>query len=72
MDFIDSVCKNIKYKKKFKDILPQDSKNGMSDFIQNEIKQKLKKNVKRALIKKIIATLEKEIEFLTTVICSKN
>ena len=44
----------------------------MSDFIQNEIKQKLKKNVKRALIKKIIATLEKEIEFLTTVICSKN
>ena len=40
LDLIDSSCKNNKYKK-IKDILLRDIKNNVSEFIQNEIKQKL-------------------------------
>ena len=44
--------------------------------MQNEIKQKLdlhnKKEYRTLVDKRIIATLEKETEFLKTEICSKN
>ena len=47
-----------------------------NEFIENEIKQKLelhnKEEYKTLVVKRIIATLEKEIEFLKTKICSKN
>ena len=47
-------------------------KNDVSEFIENEIKQKL--NLHKKLVdRRIIVTLEeKEIEFLKTEICSKN
>ena len=51
-------------------------KNDVSEFIGNEIKQKLdlhnKEEYQTLVNKRIIATLEKEIEFLKTGICSKN
>ena len=54
LDLIDSAYKNIKYKK-IKDILLRDIKNGVSEFIENEIKQKLdphnKEELKLLLIK---------------------
>ena len=75
LDLIDSAYKNIKYKK-IKDILLRDIKNDVSEFIENEIKQKLdlhnKEEYQTLVDKRIIATLEKEIEFLKTEICSKN
>ena len=70
LDLIDRAYKNIKYKK------IRDIKNDVSEFIENEIKQKLdlhnKEEYKTLADKRIIATLEKEIEFLKTEICSKN
>ena len=75
LDLIDSAYKNIKYKK-IKDILLRDIKNDVSEFIENEIKQNLdqhnKEEYKTLVDKIIIATLEKQIEFLKTEICSKN
>ena len=75
LDLIDSAYKNIKYKK-IKDILLRDIKNDVAEFIENEIKQKLdlhnKEEYKILVDKRIIATLEKEIEFLKTEICSEN
>ena len=75
LDLIDSAYKNIKYKK-INDILLRDIKNDVSEFIKNEIKQKLnlhkKEECKTHFNKRIIATLEKEIEFLKTEICSEN
>ena len=74
-DLIDSAYKNIKYKK-IKDILLRDIKNDVSEFIQNEIKQNLnlhnEEEYQTLVDKRIIATLEKEIEFLKTDICPKN
>ena len=66
-----------KYKiQKIKDILLRDIKNDVSEFTENEIKQILdlhnKEEYKTLVDKRIIATLEKEIEFLKTEICSKN
>ena len=59
-----------------KDILQQDIKNDVNEFIENEIKQKLvlhnKEEYQTLVNKRIIATLEKEIEFFKTEICSKN
>ena len=75
LDLIDSAYKNITYKK-IKDILLWDIKNDVSEFIQNEIKQKLdlcnKEEYQTHVDKRIIATLEKEIKFLKTEICSRN
>ena len=75
LDLIDSAYKNIKYKK-IKDILLRDIKNDLSEFIESEIKQKLglhnKEEYQTLVDKRIIATLEKETEFLKTEICSKN
>ena len=75
LDLIDSAYKKIKYKK-IKDISLQDIKNDVSEFMQNEIKQKLdvhnKEEHQTLIDKRIIATLEKEIEFLKTEIRSKN
>ena len=75
LDLIDSAYKNVKYKK-IKDILLRDMENDVIEFIENEIKQKLDLNNKeeyQTLVdKRIIATLEKEIEFLKTEICFKN
>ena len=75
LDLIDSAYKNIKYRK-IKDILLQDMKNDLSEFIKSEIKQKLdlhnKEEYQTLVVKRIIATLEKEVEFLKTEICSKN
>ena len=51
-------------------------KNDVSEFLQNEIKQKLnldsKEKYQTLVAKRIITTLEKQIEFLQTEICSKN
>ena len=51
-------------------------KNGLSEFIESEIKQKLdlqnKEEHQTLVDKRIIATLEKEVEFLKTEICSEN
>ena len=73
LDLIDSAYKNILYTKK---ILIQDIINDVSEFIQNEIKQKLglcnKEEYQTLNDERIIATLEKETEFLKTEICSKN
>ena len=75
LDLIDSAYKNIKYRK-IKDILLRDIKNDLSEFIKSEIKQKLdlhnKEEYQTLVDKRIIATLEKEVEFLKTEICSKN
>ena len=64
LDLIDSAYKNIKYKK-IKDILLRDIKNDVSEFIENEIKQKLdlhnKEEYQTLVDKRIIATLEREI-----------
>ena len=75
LDLIDSAYKNIKYRK-IKDILLRDIKNDLSEFIKSEIKQKLdlgnKEEYQTFVDKRIIATLEKKVEFLKTEICSKN
>ena len=75
LDLIDSAYKNIKYKK-IKNILLHDTKNDVSEVIENEIAQKLdlhsKEEYKILVDKIIIATLEKEIKFLKIEICSKN
>ena len=75
LDLIDSAYKNIKYRK-IKDILLRDIKHDLSEFIESEIKQKLdlhnKEEYQTLVDKRIIATLEKEVEFLKTEICSKN
>ena len=75
LDLIDNAYKNIKYRK-IKDILLRDIKNDLSGFIKCEIKQKLdlhnKEEYQTLVDKRIIATLEKEVEFLKTDICSKN
>ena len=71
LDFINSAYKNITYKK-IKDILLWDIKNDVSEFIQNEIKQKLylhnKEEYQTFVDKRIIATLE----FFKKEIYSKN
>ena len=72
LDLTDNAYKNIKYKE-IKDILLQNIKNDVKEFIENEIEQKLdnKEEYQTLVDKRIIATLEKEIEFLKTEICSK-
>ena len=71
LDLIDSANKSIK-QKKTKDILLWDIKNDVSEFIQNEIKQKLylhnKEEYQTFVDKRIIATLE----FFKKEIYSKN
>ena len=69
LDLIYSANKNIKYNK-IKDNLLRDMKNDVSEFIQNEIKQKLSLYIKEEdqafVYKMIIVTLEKETKFLNS------
>ena len=75
LEVIDNAYKYAKYKK-IKDVLLPEIKNDISDFIQNEVKQKLnlhnQKEYQTVLDKKLITNLEREIEFLQSEISTKN
>ena len=67
LEVIDNADKYAKYKK-IKDVLLPEIKNDISDFIQNEVKQKLslhnQEEYQTVVDKKFITNLEREIELL--------
>ena len=81
LEVIDNAYKYAKYKK-IKDVLLPEIKNDISDFIQNEVKQKLSLHNQEeyqtvidnqtVIDKKLITNLEREIEFLKSEISTKN
>ena len=75
LEVIDNAYKYAKYKK-IKDGLLPEIKNDISDFIQNEVKQKLslhnQEEYQTVVDKKLITNLEREIEFLKSEISTKN
>ena len=75
LDVIHNAYKYVKYKK-IKDVLPPEIKNDITDFIQNEVKQKINLHNQEAyqtvVDKKLLTNLEREIEFLKSGISSKN
>ena len=75
LEVIDNAYKYAKYKK-IKDVLLPEIKNDISNFIQNEVKQKLslhnQEEYQTVVDKKLITNLEREIEFLKSEISTKN
>ena len=75
LEVIDNAYKYAKYKKT-NDVLLPEIKNDISDFIQNEVKQKLslhnQEEYQTVVDKKLITNLEREIEFLKSEISTKN
>ena len=75
LDVFGNTYKKNKYQK-IKDILLQDIKKDVCDFIKNEIRQKInlysQDELQTLVDKKIIANLEKEIYFLKNQIEAKN
>ena len=64
LEVIDNACKYAKYKK-IKNVLLPEIKNDISDFIQNEVKQKLnlhnQEEYQTVVDKKLITNLKREI-----------
>ena len=75
LEVIDNAYKYVK-NKKIQDVLLPEIKNDISDFIQNEVKQKInlhnQEEYQTVVDKKLITNLERETEFFKSEISTKN
>ena len=75
LQVIDNAYNYAKYKK-IKDVLLPEKKNDISDFLKNEVKQKInllnQEKYQTVVDHKLIANLKRVIEFLKSEILTKN